>query len=112
MPEQKDEYLEDMRRRARDLFSQDGEVLLHLLNGFLFWRGMLKNDEQTFLHNAAEAYVMFLMGPPFPPKNLDPRYLEQLETLMGEVEPLAQRMSGASESAHDKPRRKRKSIDA
>jgi hypothetical protein len=106
MQEQRDENLEDMRQRALNLFSQDWEVLLHLLNGFLFWRGMLKNDEQTFLHNAAEAYVMFLMGPPFPPKNLDPRYLEQLETLMGEVSPLA-RMSGASETPHNKKRRRK-----
>lgn len=108
MSQQEDEAIEEMRKRALSLFSMDWEVLLHILNGFLFWRGMLKNDEQTYLHNAAEAYVMFLMGPPRPPRNLDPRYLEQLETLMGESSPLARRMSGASESAHDKPRRKRK----
>ena len=97
----------DMRKRALDLFSQDWQVLLDLLNRFMFWRGSLINDAQVSLHNAAEAYVAFLMGPP-DPLNLDPRYAEQLETLMGEVQPLVERMSGASESAHDRPRRKRK----
>jgi hypothetical protein len=97
---------EDMRQRALSLFSQDWPVLLHLLNSF-FWRGMLATDAQVHCHNAAESYVMFLMGPPFPPKNLDPRYLEQLETLWGDVRPVDQKMSGDSYSGRDKPRRRK-----
>ena len=101
---------EEMRRRACNLFAQDGEVLLHLLNMF-FWRGMLATDAQVHCHNAAESYVMFLMGPPLPPKNLDPRYLEQLEAVLGDVHPLDARMSGESKIGYDKPRRKRKVKD-
>jgi hypothetical protein len=104
---QLDEADIEMRRRAVALFSQDVDVLLHLLNAFMFWRGDLINDAQVALHNAAEHYVAFLMGPPTPPPKMDRRWLEQLEVLIGD-QPLAQRMSGASQSAHDKPRRKRK----
>jgi hypothetical protein len=97
----------DMRRRAMDLFSQDTEVLLDLLNRFMFWKGDLVNDAQVALHNAAEHYVTFLMGPPLPTR-LDQRYTEQLEALLGGVQPLAHRMSGASDLPHDKPRKGRK----
>ena len=97
----------DLRRRAIDLFSQDWDVLLDLLNRFMFWRGSLANDAQVSLHNAAESYVAFLMGPP-DPANLDVRYHEQLETLMGDVRPVDKGMSGASYQGVTKPRRKRK----
>jgi hypothetical protein len=103
------EKIDDLRKRSLDVFAQDWECLLFLLNGFLCWRGTVENEEQRHLHNAAEAYVIFLMGPPTPAR-LDSRYLEQLETLMGDYTPLA-RMSGMSETPHDKPRRRRKAVN-
>ena len=108
MPNQDDD--EKMRRDTLEMFSMNWEAVSHFLNRFFFWHGMLANDAQVACHNSAEAFVIWLMGAPLP-THVDPRYIEQLETLMGNVRPVDKGMSGASYMGVDKPRRKRKAKD-
>jgi hypothetical protein len=95
-----------MRRDTLAMLSTNWESASHFLNRFFFWRGMLANDAQVACHNSAEAFVIWLMGAPLP-THVDSRYVEQLETLMGESAPIDKRMSGANDLPHDKPRRKK-----
>ena len=108
MPNLEDD--EKMRQDTLNMFSMNWEAVSHFLNRFFFWHGMLANDAQVSCHNSAEAFVIWLMGPPMP-NHVDPRYLEQLETLMGDVRPVDKKMSGVSELPHNKPRRKRSDGD-
>jgi hypothetical protein len=101
---------EKMRQDTLNMFSMNWEAVSHFLNRFFFWHGMLGNDAQVSCHNSAEAFVIWLMGKPLP-NHVDPRYLEQLETLMGDIQPIDKRMSGASESPHDKPRKRKVRAD-
>ena len=95
-----------MRQRTLDMFSQDWEAVSHFLNRFFFWRGMLANDAQVACHNSAEHFVIWMMGEKVP-THVDPRYVEQLETLMGRPRPIDRKMSGESYQGQNKLRRRR-----
>ncbi len=101
---------EKMRQDTLNMFSMNWEAVSHFLNRFFFWHGMLSNDAQVACHNSAEAFVIWLMGKTMP-THVDQRYVEQLETLMGDVRPVDKGMSGASYQGVTKPRRKRKAED-
>jgi hypothetical protein len=105
-----DETEEGMRRRTIDMLSHDWQATSHFINRFFFYRGMLANDAQVACHNSAEAFVIWLMGGT-PPTHIDERYVEQLETLMGEVRPVDERMSGASYQGLTKPRKRKVKTD-
>lgn len=109
MPSQADlDDEEKMRRDTLAMFGMNWEAVSHFLNRFFFWHGMLANDAQTACHNSSEAFVIWLMGGKLP-SHTDPRYVEQLETLMGE-EGLAKPMSGTSYQGKTKPRKAKRKV--
>ena len=107
MPSQTEDADEKMRMDTLNILSANWEATSHFLNRFFFWHGMLANEAQQACHNSAEAFVIWLMGKPLP-THVDSRYVEQLETLMGDQGLATGRMSGESYVGKDKPRRKRK----
>jgi hypothetical protein len=101
---------QEMRRRTLDMFSMDMPAVAHFLNRFFFWHGMLANDAQVSCHNSAEAFIVWLMGGKVP-THVDPRFVEQLETLLGSEGGLAKKMSGTSYEGKTKPRKAKRGND-
>lgn len=97
---------EDMRRRTLSMFAYDLEAVAHFLNRFFFWHGSLNNEAQFSCHNSAETFLIWLMGGK-PPENVDQRYIEELEVLLGRGAVDSGPPSGDS-YIRDRPRRGRK----
>ena len=90
------------------MFAYDLEAVAHFLNRFFFWHGSLNNEAQFACHNSAETFLIWLMGGK-PPENVDQRYIEELEVLLGRgaVDPVPRQEILTFVIDHDAEGRKR-----